>query len=97
MPLVIPLSGLTRLGPRDALIELFASSSTFLASSSDVSRFPFCFYEYTIMANLWSIKDINKEFIVTMDIIKDIYMGKITKWNDSRLTAINPGKAVKSE
>lgn len=32
-----------------------------------------------------------------MDIIKDIYTGKITKWNDNRLIAINPGKVMKSE
>ena len=61
-------------------------------------RAPFFFYEYVIAANLWSISDIDKEFIVTMDIVKDIYMGKITKWNDSRLTAMNPGKlAMNSE
>ena len=28
---------------------------------------------------------------LTGDIIADIYLGKITKWNDSRIAAINPG------
>ena len=46
---------------------------------------------------MWSIDGIGREFIVSMDIIKDIYMGKITKWNDSRLTAVNPGRVMKKE
>lgn len=58
---------------------------------------PFFFYEFVVLANLWSIDDVDKEFIVSMDIIKDIYMGKINKWNDSRLTTVNPGKVVTSE
>ena len=49
------------------------------------------------LANLWSISGIGIEFIVTIDIIRDIYMGKITKWNDSRLTGMNPGKVIKNE
>jgi phosphate transport system substrate-binding protein len=28
---------------------------------------------------------------LTPDVLADIYLGKITKWNDSRLAAINPG------
>lgn len=65
--------------------------------SPDTFRVPFFFYEFVVLANLWSIDDVDKEFIVSMDIIKDIYMGKINKWNDSRLTTVNPGKVVTSE
>ena len=56
------------------------------------ARIPGFFYDYVILANLWSISGIGKEFMVTVDIVKDIYMGKITMWNDSRLTAINQGR-----
>lgn len=72
-------------------------SPAFLASSPGSVRAPFFFYEYVVLANLWSIGGIDKEFTVTLDIVKDIYMGNITMWNDSRLAALNPGKAMKSE
>lgn len=31
---------------------------------------------------------------LTGDILADIYLGKITKWNDSRITSINPGVSL---
>ena len=63
-----------------------------LSSSPGSTRLPYFFYDFNVMANLWSIGGIRKEFIVSMDIVKDIYMGKITKWNDIRLAAMNQGK-----
>ena len=33
----------------------------------------------------------SRQLKLTGDIIADIYLGKITKWNDSRIAAINPG------
>ncbi len=31
------------------------------------------------------------------DVLADIYLGKITKWNDSRITSLNPGIALPDE
>jgi len=33
----------------------------------------------------------------TPDVLADIFLGKITKWNDARLTAINPGVTLPNE
>ena len=39
----------------------------------------------------YNIPGVNAELKFTGDIIADIYLGKITNWNDGRLKAINPG------
>lgn len=93
---MVPLSGWFDLGRfRDVLNELVALPPPILfVSFPGSSQVPFFFYEYAVMANLWSIGDIDKEFIITVNIIRDIYRGKITKWNDSRLTALNQGMVM---
>jgi phosphate transport system permease protein/phosphate transport system substrate-binding protein len=40
---------------------------------------------------IYNLPGIPKGLKFTGEIIADIYLGKITKWNDQRLTAINPG------
>ncbi len=37
------------------------------------------------------------ELRITGPVLADVYMGKITKWNDPKLLALNPGKALPNE
>jgi phosphate transport system substrate-binding protein len=39
----------------------------------------------------YNIGGVNAELKFTPDVLADIYLGKITKWNDSRITKDNPG------
>ncbi len=49
----------------------------------------------TVMGSLVAIVNIpgieNDQLRLTGPILADIYLGKITRWNDARITAINPG------
>jgi phosphate transport system substrate-binding protein len=49
----------------------------------------------TVMGSLVAIVNIpgieNDQLRLTGPILADIYLGKITRWNDQRITAINPG------
>jgi phosphate transport system substrate-binding protein len=40
---------------------------------------------------IYNIPGVNKELNFTGDVIADIYLGKITKWNDGRIAKDNPG------
>ncbi|MBB5316021.1 phosphate ABC transporter substrate-binding protein PstS [Tunturibacter empetritectus] len=40
---------------------------------------------------VYNIPGINKDLNFSGDVIADIYLGKITKWNDSRIAKDNPG------
>jgi phosphate transport system substrate-binding protein len=40
---------------------------------------------------VYNLKGVTKELNFSGDVIADIYLGKITKWNDSRLAKDNPG------
>lgn len=39
----------------------------------------------------YNIPGVNAELKFTPDVLADIYLGKLTKWNDPRITKINPG------
>ena len=39
----------------------------------------------------YNIQGVNAELKFTPDVLADIYLGKITKWNDARITKVNPG------
>ena len=39
----------------------------------------------------YNIPGVNGEVKFTPDVLADIYLGKITKWNDGRITKVNPG------
>jgi phosphate transport system substrate-binding protein len=39
----------------------------------------------------YNLPGIGKGLKITPDVLTDIYMGKITKWNDPRITAVNKG------
>ncbi len=40
---------------------------------------------------VYNIPGVNKELNFSGDVIADIYLGKITKWNDARIAKDNPG------
>jgi len=40
---------------------------------------------------------IRGDFKLTSDIVADIFLGKITEWNDARIAAVNPGLKLPSE
>jgi phosphate transport system substrate-binding protein len=40
---------------------------------------------------VYNIPGVNKELNFSGDVIADIYLGKITKWNDGRIAKDNPG------
>jgi phosphate transport system substrate-binding protein len=56
-------------------------------AAAPVLQIPTCAGAVVITYNLPG----NPALRFTPDIIADIFLGKITKWNDSRLTEINPG------
>jgi phosphate transport system substrate-binding protein len=39
----------------------------------------------------YNIPGVSAELKFTPDVLADIYMGKLTKWNDARITKVNPG------
>ena len=39
----------------------------------------------------YNVPDLTQPLNLSGDVIADIFLGKITKWNDSRLTSLNPG------
>lgn len=58
-----------------------------------VLQFPVAFGAITISYNLPGIKSGLK---LTGPVIADIFSGKITKWNDSAITSLNPGMTLPS-
>jgi phosphate transport system substrate-binding protein len=46
---------------------------------------------------MYNLSVVTQPLKMTPDVIADIYMGKITKWNDPRLTALNPGVALPNQ
>jgi phosphate transport system substrate-binding protein len=45
----------------------------------------------------YNIPGISKGLKLTPDVLADIYLGKITRWNDSRIVAVNRGQKLPSE
>lgn len=56
-----------------------------------VLHIPMCSGAVVISYNLPEVKDTLK---LTPDVIANIYLGKITKWNDPKITANNPGVKI---
>lgn len=73
----------------------FAGSDAFLsdeemAEMPAVIHVPTCLGAVVLAYNVPEIKSLN----LTGEIIADIYLGKITMWNDPRILAINPGTTL---
>lgn len=75
---------------RDMIVD-FAASDAYLsdkemAEMSPVVHVPTCMGAVVVAYNLDGVDELK----LTGDIIADIFAGKITKWNDERLVALNP-------
>ncbi|MCK9160905.1 MAG: phosphate ABC transporter substrate-binding protein PstS [Bacteroidaceae bacterium] len=76
---------------KDQVVD-FGASDAFLsdkemATMSPVIHIPTCMGAVVLAYNLPQVKNLK----LTGDIIADIYLGKITKWNDPKIKAINAG------
>jgi phosphate transport system substrate-binding protein len=71
----------------------FGASDAFLSDEQlkefdgEILHIPTCLGAVVITYNL----DLPKKIRFTSDLIADIYLGKITKWNDERIRKVNPG------
>ncbi len=45
----------------------------------------------------YNLKSVGKGLKLTPEVLSGIYLGKITKWNDSKITSINQGKKLPDE
>jgi phosphate transport system substrate-binding protein len=64
------------------------SDSAIAAIRGDVLHIP------TVMGGVvptYNLPDVTATLKFTPEILADIYLGKITKWNDARVTSVNPG------
>ncbi len=77
---------------KDKIVD-FGASDAFLSDKemqempAQVVHIPTCMGAVVMAYNLPGVNDLK----LTGEIVADIYLGKITKWNDSRIVAINTG------
>jgi phosphate transport system substrate-binding protein len=67
------------------------SDSAITAISGNVLHIPTVMGAVVIIYNL---QGVTQSVRLTPDVLADIFLGKITKWNDARLGSINPGVAL---
>lgn len=53
---------------------------------------PVNLFYIAIYANMASVTDVNAELFITMDILRSIFQGTITKWNHPLITELNPSE-----
>lgn len=75
---------------KDKIVD-FAGSDAFLsddemASMEAVVHVPTCMGAVVLAYNLPEVKELR----LSGEVVSDIFAGKITKWNDSRIAALNP-------
>jgi phosphate transport system substrate-binding protein len=73
--------------------DAFLSNDDMAMFTSNVVEFPTCLGSVVITYNLPG----DTALKLTSDIIADIYLGKITKWNDPRIKAENTGTELPNE
>jgi phosphate transport system substrate-binding protein len=66
--------------------DAFMTDEQLAKSTAEIVQFPTCLGAVVVTYNLEG----NPVLKLTGDIIADIYMGKIKKWNDERMMKINP-------
>src|SRR5438094_10381111 len=42
----------------------------------------------------YNLPDVSRPVRFSPDVLADIFLGKVTKWNDARLTSVNPGASL---
>ena len=45
----------------------------------------------------YTLPDVSQPIRITPDVLADIFLGKVTKWNDARLASINPGVTLPNQ
>src|SRR5881396_1695774 len=45
----------------------------------------------------YTLPDVSQPVRITPDVLADIFLGKVTKWNDARLASINPGVTLPNQ
>ena len=78
---------------RNKTVEIGASDAPLTDAqekmmSGTVLEFPSVLGAVVIMYN---IPDVKRSIRLTGPVVADIYLGKVTKWNDPEITALNPG------
>lgn len=67
--------------------DAFLSDKELAEMPAEVLHIPTCMGAVVMAYNLDDVQNLK----LTADIIKDIYLGNITKWNDSRIASVNAG------
>src|SRR5437879_4217996 len=67
------------------------SDSAIAAIQGNVLHIPTVLGAIVIAYNL---PGVSQQLKFTPDLIADIFLGKVTKWNDARLTSVNPGASL---
>lgn len=81
-------------GPRSLLLgdvdfattEIPAAAETTVAPESDVARVPLMLTRVVLAFNVRGLATLR----LTRDMVVDIYAGRLTAWNDPRISALNP-------
>ncbi len=81
------ISGTVQIGGSDAYL-----SNSEIAANPGLMNVPIVVSSQAVNYNLPGIKNLR----LTGNVLAQIYMGKITKWNDSSITALNPGVTLPS-
>ena len=79
-------AGTVDFGASDAPLELAE------LNESGLIQFPMVMGGVVPVVNIQGVKP--GTLRLTSDVLADIFLGKITKWNDSRITGINPGVTI---
>ncbi len=79
------IAGTTQLGGSDAYL-----SSSQASSNPGLLNIPIAISSQAVNYNLPGVSNLK----LTGDVIAQIYQGKITKWNDSAIAALNPGVSL---
>ncbi len=80
---------------KDRIVD-FGATDAFLSEKemenmpAPIVHIPTCLGAVVMAYNLPGVEGLR----LTGEIVADMYLGKITKWNDARLVAINPGLAL---
>lgn len=70
------------------------SDEEIAAAKGHVFHFPTVIGAVAVTYNL---PDVSAQLHLTPDVLADVFLGKITKWNDSRIAALNSGVALPDE